>query len=152
MNHKGLPNALTLIYVYPNRSYIFTMTFTIFRTQTTPLVDFHDGHLVIEGKSVPFEHPDYYDTLQEKLQLYSTEHTKSTQIDIRLTAANAVSKRSIVGIFRFLSDLKESGISLQVNWYYGKDNEDIRELGEICRSTFGLWIDLFEQETNEKGR
>ncbi len=118
------------------------MTFTIIQTQTTPLADFRDGYLLIRGKSVPFDPPVFFETLRERLYIYSEHPEKSTLIEINLTAVNAISKRSIVDTFRFLEDLKKTGTSLKVNWYYESDNEDILELGEICKSSFEVEVEL----------
>ncbi|MBN1598444.1 MAG: SiaC family regulatory phosphoprotein [Bacteroidales bacterium] len=118
------------------------MTFTIAQTRTTPYAEFRDGYLLIKGKSVPFDHPDIYDTIKDRLLVYSENPEKNTQIDFNLSAVNAVSKRYIINTFKLLEDLNAMGTNISVNWYYQQDDEDIQELGEICRMSFNINIEL----------
>jgi hypothetical protein len=74
--------------------------------------------------------------------LYSKNPEKHTQIDFNLSVINAVSKRYIISTFRLLEYMNTNGTDIQVNWYYQPDDEDVRELGEICKSTFKLDIQL----------
>jgi len=118
------------------------MTFTIAQTRTTPLADFRDGCLVIKGRSVPFDHPNIYDVISEKLMVYSQNPEKHTKINFNLSAINAISKRQIINTFRLLEFLGSKGTEMQVNWYYHTDDEDVQELGEICKSFFHINIQL----------
>ncbi len=118
------------------------MTFTIFQTKTTPLAYFKNGYMAIKGRSVPFDHPDIYDVISDRLMEYSENPEKYTQIDFNLSAINAVSKRYIINTFRILEYIGSKGTDMQVNWYYQPDDEDVQELGEICKSTFNINIQL----------
>jgi hypothetical protein len=118
------------------------MTFTIFQTKTTPLAEFRDGYLQIKGKSVPFNYPDVYDTIRDRMKLYMKKPNRSTTIDFNLSAINAVSKRSIFKTFRIFELMKKRGIPVQVNWYYQPDNEDVLELGEICKASFDIEMQI----------
>ena len=120
------------------------MTFTIVQTRTTPQAEFRDGYLLIKGKSVPFDHPDCYDTIKDLLIVYSKNPMSKTQIDFNLSAVNAVSKRSIVDTFRLLEEIDGSQTKVQVNWFYQSDDEDVMEFGEICQSTFDVAVNLLE--------
>jgi replicative DNA helicase len=118
------------------------MTFTIAQTKTTPFAEFRDGYLVIRGKSVPFDKPEIYDIINDRLVIYSKNPEKHTYIDFIFSAVNAVSKRHIINTFRLLEQLNKKGTDIKVNWFYQDDNEDIRELGEICKSYFKMNIQL----------
>jgi hypothetical protein len=118
------------------------MTFTILQTKTTPYADFRDGYLVIKGKSVPFDHPDIYDTILDRLSVYMQKPEKETKIDFNLSAINAASKRSIIQTYRLLEEMKKQGANIKVNWYYQPDDDDVYELGEICKSTFNITVDI----------
>jgi hypothetical protein len=118
------------------------MTFTIVQTRTTPQAEFRDGYLLIKGKSVPFDHPDMYDIIKDRLTVYAKNPESETKIDFNLSAVNAVSKRSIVDTFRLLDEIDGSGTRIQVNWFYQSDDEDVMEFGEICQSNFKVHINL----------
>jgi hypothetical protein len=121
------------------------MTFTIAQTKTTPYAEFRNGYLVIKGKSVPFDHPEIYDIIDDRLVVYSQNPEKQTCIDFILNAVNAVSKRSIMNTFRLIEELNSKGTNFEVNWYYNLDDEDIQELGEFYKSTFRINIRLIEK-------
>jgi hypothetical protein len=114
------------------------MTFTIAQTKTTPFADFRNGYLVVRGKSVPFNHPDVYDTIHDRLRIYMQKPEKEMTIDFILSAINAVSKRAIINTFRLLEEMNREGANIQVNWFYQPDDDDVCELGEICKTTFNV--------------
>jgi hypothetical protein len=118
------------------------MTFTIAQTKTTPFADFRDGYLVVRGKSVPFDRPEIYDIIEDRLKIYFKNPEKHTYIDFVFSALNAVSKRYVVSTFKHLEKINNKGIDININWFYQADNEDIRELGEICKSYFKMNIQL----------
>lgn len=118
------------------------MTFTIVQTQTTPSAEFRDGYLLIKGKSVPFDHPEIYDVIRDRLIVYGQNPEENTMIDIRLTAINGVSKRSMIDTFKFLENADNKGTHFKINWFYQPEDEDILELGEIFQTSFNLDIDL----------
>ena len=120
------------------------MTFTIFQTRTTPFAELRGGYLRIEGKSVPFNHPDFYDTIKDRLTLYMQKPEKHTQVDFILSAINAVSKRSIIDTFRVFEMMSEKGCDLIINWYYQPDDEDVYEMGEICMTSFNVNMHMKE--------
>jgi len=122
------------------------MTFTIHQTKTTPFAELKDGYLVIRGKSVPFNYPDIYDTIQDRMSIYMNKPEEKTRIDICLSAINAVSKRSIINTFQLFEEMSKHGMNILINWYYQPDDEDVYELGEICKSNFDLNIRMLQIE------
>jgi glutathione peroxidase-family protein len=120
------------------------MTFSIAQTKTTPSAEFRDGCLVIKGKAVPFEYPDIYDIINDQLVVYSEVPSNHAQVDFYLSVVNAISKCYIYNIFKLLEKLDQKGTKISVNWFYQKDNEDIQELGEICKSKFHINVQLLE--------
>ena len=118
------------------------MTFTILQTKTTPYAEFNDGYLLIRGKSVPFDHPEIYDIIRDRLIVYMQNPAKEMKIDFSLSAINAVSKRSIMLTFRLFEEMNREGANIRVNWYYHPDDDDVYELGEICKATFNILMDV----------
>ncbi len=114
------------------------MTFTIAHTKTTPSAEFRNGYLVISGKSVPFEQPEIFDIIKERLMIYFQNPRKHTFIDFSFHAINAVSKRKLMSTLSLLEEINAQGKNIEINWYYQTDNEDILELGEICKANFKM--------------
>jgi hypothetical protein len=118
------------------------MTFTIIQTKTTPYAAFKDGYLLIKGKSVPFGYPEIYDTIYDRLKIYMIKPEKRTRVDFVLSAINAVSKISIMQTFRLFEEMNKEGANIQVSWYFQDDDDDVYEMGEICKSTFDVKMNL----------
>jgi hypothetical protein len=120
------------------------MTFTIINTKTTPFAELRNGHLEIRGKSVPFNHPEFYDTIKDRLTVYMKRPEKYTTVDFSLSAVNAASKRSIINTFRVFEEMSKKGCELEITWHYQLDDEDVFELGEICKSSFEVNMHMKE--------
>ncbi len=120
------------------------MTFTIHQTQTTPFAEFKNGNLVIRGKSVPFNYPEIYDTIQDRMLVYMQKPEEKTRIDICLSAINAISKRMIYNTFRQFEEMKKQGMDIQIKWYYQPDDDDVYEMGELCKANFDLDIRMLK--------
>jgi hypothetical protein len=118
------------------------MTFTIFHTKTTPFAELRNGHLKIKGKSVPFNYPEFYDTIHDRMTVYMEQPEKHTTVDFSLSAINAVSKRSIINTFKLFEEMSQKGYELDINWYYQSDDEDVYELGQICKSSFDVKMQI----------
>jgi hypothetical protein len=118
------------------------MTYTIAQTKTTPFAEFRDGYILVMGKSFPFEKPEIFDTIRERLKIYFKKPEKNTCIDFKLSVVNAVSKRYIIDTFKLLEQIHSRGSAMEINWFYQKDNDDIKEFGEICKSHFKINIHL----------
>jgi len=120
------------------------MTFTIFNTKTTPFAELKNGHLEIKGKSVPFNYPEFYDTIKDRLGVYMKRPEKQTTVDFSLSAVNAASKRSIINTFKVFEEMSQKGCELEITWHYQSDDEDVFELGEICKSNFDVTMHMKE--------
>ncbi len=123
------------------------MNFTIYNTKTTPYAELRNGVLQIRGKSVPFNDAEIYATIMDRMRVYMNEPEDRTVIDFSLSAINARSKRSIIEAFGLFEQMSQKGLSLQVNWNYRSDDEDVCELGEICKDRFKLNMNLNEIST-----
>jgi hypothetical protein len=118
------------------------MRLTIEGTKTTPYVQLTDGHIEIRGRSVPFAEVNFYNQLFRNLKRYSINPSNETKIDIHLSAANAYSKRSIFRVLRLLEELSIGGKKIIINWYYDREDEDMRDLGKLFRSMVKLDLRL----------
>lgn len=91
---------------------------------------------------MPFEHPEVYDTIRDRLLEYMKKPEKEMKIDFNLSAINAVSKRLIISTFRLLDGMRKDGVNIKINWFYQPDDDDVFELGEICKSIFDIPMDI----------
>ena len=121
------------------------MNFTIERTRTTPAVIFNNGHMLIEGKSVPFLNLEFYSAIYTNLVQYTTNPKEVTKIDVYLSAANAYSKRSILRTLQLLETLVKKGKHIIVNWYYDREDEEMQELGIVYKSMLKLPFNIYKK-------
>ena len=63
-----------------------------------------------------------------------TEYSKSpsdvTELQVRLEYFNTSSSKCILDIFKRLDAVMQGGGKVVVKWFYGEDDEDMREAGE----------------------
>ncbi|PIE84425.1 MAG: nuclear pore complex subunit [Bacteroidia bacterium] len=100
-------------------------------TKRTPSIGFTpDGHLVVEGRSIPENSIELYRPAMEWIESYAASPATETVFHMKLEYYNTSSSKAILGILKRLSELGEAGHTVKVVWYYQKDDEDMREAGE----------------------
>ncbi len=116
------------------------------KTKTTPSVDFTDGYLQIQGKSIPTANFEFYHTLVDIIENYSKNPSSITVIDISLECINAYSKKCIMQIFRILERIKHEGHKIIINWFYSKEDDSMLELGTIYQSLIDIPFIFLQKE------
>ncbi len=115
------------------------MYFFIQGTKTTPYAIIQEGYMKITGNSTAVEADDeFYGHMSRKMNLYAQQPANQTNVDIALKHVNAASKRHIIELLKTLEKLEQQGFKVVINWQYEKDNEDVRELGEILQTMFSI--------------
>lgn len=91
-----------------------------------PIVDFNynTGICEISGESYMEETYKFYEPVIVWLQDYTADR-KPIKLNIRLDYFNTSSSRFILKMFDILKKYKESGGTMEINWYYKKDDPDI---------------------------
>lgn len=118
------------------------MYFYIQGTKTTPHALMNEGYMKISGKAVPFQDEQFFGNINEKINKYQQEPANTTQVDFNFTYVNALSKKSMVALFKQFEAMDNQGFKVIVNWKYSIDNDDVKELGEILSSMFSLQVNL----------
>lgn len=113
----------------------------------TPVIDFDvNGKLIIGGKSIPENTPEFYQPVFDWLDEYSKSPAKITELNVHLEYFNTSSSKCLLDLFRKLEVLKESGKSeVSVIWIYEEEDEDMLEAGEDYKSL--LSIDFILKES-----
>jgi hypothetical protein len=115
------------------------MYFFIQGTKTTPYAIINDGFMKIGGNSTPVEQNDsFYGQMNKQVNLYTKQPANKTSVEIALQHVNAVSKRHIVDLLNTLEKLYNQGFQVTINWHYDKEDDDVRELGEILDAMFNI--------------
>jgi hypothetical protein len=88
------------------------------------------GILELEGASYPENALDFFGPIVEWIKNYISEIKKPFIMNIRINYINTSSTKCMLDMFEMLQEYYASGVSIKINWFYEKDDEDIMETGE----------------------
>ena len=115
-------------------------TFSNPPTKKTPLVemDFDNGYFIFKGRSIPKYASSFYYPVMEKIERYLTNTNDITYAIFYFEYLDSSSSRLILSIIQRLKKVMEKGCSLQIEWHYLEDDEDILETGETYEELTGI--------------
>ncbi len=98
----------------------------------TPEIKFvaEKGELFIEGQSYPESASEFYNQIIQLITEYGEKSNVNLTISFKFIYFNTSSSKAILDILDILEVFHEQGKEPKVNWYYEKDDEDIKESGE----------------------
>jgi hypothetical protein len=102
-------------------------------TTRTPAVtfDFTQHHLKIKGESYPEDVTEFYGPVSTALDNYLTKLGKgSCRFDFELIYLNSSSAKAVMMLMDKLEAAAKKGASVEVYWYYDKEDDTMQELGE----------------------
>jgi hypothetical protein len=111
-----------------------------------PIVNFNaeTGICELAGESYMEETYKFYSPLIEWLKQYISEVNKPLVMNVKLSYFNTSSSRLILDIFELISKYKSDGGKANVNWYYDKEDPDMKDEVEDFRVEADLEIKLIE--------
>jgi SiaC family regulatory phosphoprotein len=106
------------------------------------------GRLLIAGRSIPENSIEFYKPLYDWLDNYMRQPRSNTVLDVKLEYFNTSSSKCLVEVFRRLEEIKQQGYSVQINWFYEEDDEDMQESGLDFKEIVSIPINMqvMEQE------
>ena len=108
-------------------------TLHIEATSRTPSVvfDFVNNHLKIAGESYPEDVTEFYRPVFAALDDYLAKlGTGSCRFDFELIYLNSSSAKAVMMLMDKLEAAAEKGASVDVHWFYDKEDDTMQELGE----------------------
>jgi len=101
-------------------------------TPKTPSIKFDakKGTLEIKGRSIPENSKQFYKSLLESLDEYTTNPISPTQVNIELEYFNTASSKYILDMLRYFEKIHKKGVEVNINWYYDEDDEHMRQFGK----------------------
>lgn len=102
---------------------------TIVQTEATPYVylDNARGTVDIKGNSFDEDAVNFYRPILDWLDLYKQEPKKETVLTIELKYFNTSSAKCLYEVLDRFADLRDKGFSTIVNWYYLKDDAEMKQ-------------------------
>ncbi|MDP4186409.1 MAG: DUF1987 domain-containing protein [Bacteroidota bacterium] len=114
-------------------------------TKNTPEIQFRcNGNMLIKGRSIPEDPAKFYVVIEGWVKDYALNPQALTTIDIELEYFNSGSSKSLLLIFRDLSEVCNNGHKLVINWYYEEGDDDILERGEYYASLVNAKFNFIE--------
>lgn len=108
-------------------------TISIAATERSPQVvfNFDAGTFLIKGESYPEDVTDFYGTTLKALEAYLEELDGSTvNFTFELIYFNSSSAKILMSLFDMLEECAEEGNTVNVEWIYEADDDNMEELGE----------------------
>ena len=126
------------------------------KTDRTPelIIDTDNGFFSMEYDSRPEDVRKFYYPILEKLKSVLEDIKQAGNLayfkekpfifTFKLGYFNSSSAKFILDILNIVKLFKESGINVEVNWYYYEDEDDMKEAGEdfseFCEVEFNYFI------------
>lgn len=116
-------------------------------TPKTPTVNFDpaNGVLEIKGRSIPENAIEFYKPLVDWLTEYANASKSTTVVNIQLEYFNTSSSKCILDVFKKLEAIQNGKLSsININWYYEEDDEDMLEAGEDYQAIINIPFKMIE--------
>ena len=82
------------------------------------------------GKSLPENCNDFFDPILTWFSEYLREPNKETPVTFKIDYFNTSSSKKLLDIFFKLQELQKQKGGVTINWYYQKEDDDMKESGE----------------------
>lgn len=117
------------------------------KTKHTPGVECiaASGTVEISGSSYPENTFEFYEPILKWINGYLLEVTGKIILNLRLDYMNSSSIKFISDIISKLSGYHKSGGSVELNWYYAEDDDDIREMGEDLKEDTNITFNIIQK-------
>ncbi len=114
----------------------------------TPEINFDNeqGIVEIKGRSIPENSIEFYKPMIDWLEEYAAAPQGKTVVNIQLEYFNTSSSKCILDVLKKLEVISKNGNSVEVNWYYEEDDEDMLEAGEDYQSIIKIPFKMIEIE------
>ena len=115
----------------------------IAKTDVTPqaIFDLKNGTLDLDGKIVAENPLDFFDRLNRWVEEFAASKTSNTlTVGLRLDYFNTVASKLLSKFF-----IRLIALNATINWYYEKDDEEIKEAGEDYKIMLNYEINILEK-------
>lgn len=118
---------------------------TIQATTETPQIEFDGakGIFSISGKSYPENVNDFYKPVLEYIENYIKEPCDKTTIEYSWLYYNTATTKIMM---KMIMLLKNASTKLEINWYYKKDFELIKEKGQEINDVLDISLSIIQKD------
>ena len=114
-------------------------------SRKSPLVilDSEKGIITLEGRSILEDTISFYEPILNWIKEYINS-PQDTTVNIAFDYFNSTSARILLLLLQSVQQIKSSGKTLIINWYYAENDENIKESGmdfaALVKETFNFII------------
>ncbi|HPD95415.1 MAG: DUF1987 domain-containing protein [Bacteroidales bacterium] len=121
-------------------------------TGETPnvVLDVLNNNFEISGKSLPEDVKEFYNPILRWFKTYSETPNDKTTLKMKMDYFNTASSKMILELFELLDEMHGSGKSVEVEWYYQEDDEDMMDAGTDYADMLEFPFNLFSYQTLPK--
>ena len=114
-------------------------------TPKTPEVYFgaKEGELILTGISVPENSLGFYNPLIDWLKEYAKNPATTTNFVFKLAYINTSSLQALYDLLYLLDDMNGKSSKVIISWYYLKDDDDMKEVGEDLQEALATNFSFF---------
>ena len=80
------------------------------------------------------------------MNTYKSEPAKSTDINFKLEYFNTTSSKMIFEVLKIAESMIKDGHQVNLNWYYEKDDPDLKDEGVLITSNLDVELNFVEIE------
>src|SRR5690606_21126484 len=115
-------------------------------TPKTPDVHFDpiNGTLDITGMSYPEHGHEFYKPVIDWIQEYGKNPREETIVNIQFKYFNTSSAKSILALLQKINEIRLAGNTVQINWHYELNDEQMIQDGENYSSLLNLPFNMVQ--------
>lgn len=118
------------------------------KTNRTPqiILDPKQELFEIKGRSIPENSVAFYEPVIKWIEEYRKEPNQNTCLVMRLEYFNTSSSKCLIELLRKLETIHTDGHTVEMEWYYEEQDEDMRESGEDFKEILKIPIQMIALE------
>ncbi len=116
------------------------------KTKSSPAINFNaaTGKCEMVGSSYPENASEFYTPVFDWLNNYITQVTRDLYFDFKLDYLNSSSIKFISEFVDKIDKYGKIGVTVEINWHFRDEDEDIKELGEEFKDEVSCKFNLIE--------
>jgi hypothetical protein len=112
-------------------------------TESTPNVVLDpDGVIMIKGRSMNKNAAEFYNLIEEWIDIYVSNPADLTRVDICLEYFNGINSMNFISLLKKITKVRLKDKLVIVNWYYEEDDDDILAQGENISTVLDIPVNL----------
>ena len=116
-------------------------------SERLPEIRLKEGFVSIKGHSIPQDPKKIYKPVLQWVKDYIKDPAPHTEVSLNIDFSDTDSTKAIFDILKLLAMCQKTnhGIEMVFNWIYMKEDDDIKELGELFESKLDIIFNYLEE-------